>query len=153
MAETILGRLRFSNEDTEQIVALVKNHMRFGDILQMKQSTLKRFLRLPRFDEHLALHWLDASSAHSDLRLYEFAKEKFAEHPVEAVRPKLLVTGRELIGAGYRPGAEFKAMLEAAEDAQLEGRVTTQAEAMALVREQFGEPIGRTTSPTLPDSN
>jgi len=82
MAEEILGRLRFSNEDTAQIVALVKNHMRFGDILQMRESTLKRFLRLPKFDEHLALHWMDASSAHGDLRLYEFAKEQYEATPV-----------------------------------------------------------------------
>ena len=59
IAEEMLGRLRFSNEDTAQIAALVTNHMRFGDVMQMKESTLKRFLRLPRFEEHLALHWLD----------------------------------------------------------------------------------------------
>ena len=97
IAEEILGRLRFSNEDTEQIVALVKNHMRFGDIMQMRESTLKRFLRLPKFGEHLALHWMDVSSAHGDLRLYEFAKERFEATPVETMTPKLLVTGQDLI--------------------------------------------------------
>lgn len=140
MAETILGRLRFSNEDTEQIVALVKNHMRFGDILQMRESTLKRFLRLPKFDEHLALHWMDCMSAHCDLKLYEFAKEKYEAAPVESIRPKLLVTGRDLIAAGYRPGPEFKTMLEVAEDAQLEGLATTTEEGMAVVQERFGAP-------------
>jgi poly(A) polymerase len=140
MAETILGRLRFSNEDTEQIVALVKNHMRFGDILQMRESTLKRFLRLPKFDEHLALHWMDCMSAHCDLKLYEFAKEKYEAVPVESIRPKLLVTGQDLIAAGYRPGPKFKMMLEAAEDAQLEGLVTTTEEGMAVVQERFGVP-------------
>jgi poly(A) polymerase len=140
MAEEILGRLRFSNEDTEQVVALVKNHMRFGDVLQMRESTLKRFLRLSEFDEHLALHWMDCMSAHGDLRLYEFAKERYEAVPVEAMRPKLLVTGRDLIAAGYRPGVEFKAMLEAAEDAQLEGRATSTEEGLAVVREQFGGP-------------
>ena len=140
MAEEILGRLRFSNEDTEQIVALVKNHMRFGDIMHMRESTLKRFLRLPKFDEHLALHWMDVNSAHGDLRLYDFAKERLEATPVETMRPKLLVTGRDLIAAGYRPGPQFTAMLEAAEDAQLEGRVTTTNEGMAVVRERFGEP-------------
>jgi poly(A) polymerase len=139
MTEEILGRLRFSNEDTAQIVALVKNHMRFGDILQMRESTLKRFLRLPKFDEHLALHWMDVSSAHGDLRLYEFAKERYEATPVETVRPKLLVTGKDLIAAGYRPGPEFKAMLEVAEDAQLEGQVTTTEEGMAVVRQRFGD--------------
>jgi poly(A) polymerase len=140
IAEEILGRLRFSNEDTAQIVALVKNHMRFGDVFEMRESTLKRFLRLPKFDEHLALHWMDASSAHGDLRIYEFAKEKYEAAPVETMRPRLLVTGRDLIAAGYRPGTAFKAMLEAAEDAQLEGQATTTEEAMAVVRAQFGEP-------------
>jgi poly(A) polymerase len=139
MTEEILGRLRFSNEDTAQIVALVKNHMRFGDIMQMRESTLKRFLRLPKFDEHLALHWMDASSAHGDLQLYEFAKERYDATPVETIRPKLLVTGRDLIAAGYLPGPKFKAMLEAAEDAQLEGRATTMEEGLAVVRERFGD--------------
>jgi poly(A) polymerase len=140
VTEEILGRLRFSNEDTAQIVALVKNHMRFGDILQMRESTLKRFLRLPKFDEHLALHWMDVSSAHGDLRLYEFAKERYEATPVETIQPKLLVTGRDLIAAGYRPGPEFKAMLDAAEDAQLEGYITTAGEGRAFLKHRFGDP-------------
>jgi poly(A) polymerase len=140
VAEEILRRLRFSNEDTEQIVALVKNHMRFGDIVHMRESTLKRFLRLPKFDEHLALHWMDVSSAHGDLRLYEFAREQYEATPVETIRPKLLVTGGDLIAAGYRPGPEFKAMLEAAEDAQLEGCALTTEGGLAIVRERFGAP-------------
>jgi poly(A) polymerase len=140
IAEAILGRLRFSNEDTEQIVALVKNHMRFGDILQMRESTLKRFLRLPKFDEHLALHWMDCMSAHGDLKLYEFAKERYEAAPVEEMRPKLLVTGRDLIAAGYRPSPQFKEMLEVAEDAQLEGIVTTTEEGLAIVTARWGEP-------------
>jgi len=143
IAEEVLGRLRFSNEETAQIVALVKNHMRFGDILQMRESTLKRFLRLPRFDEHLALHLLDCTSCHGDLTLYKFAKQQYETAPAEHIQPKLLVTGRDLIAAGYRPGPQFKAMLEAAEDAQLEGLATTPEEALAIVRKQFGEPIAR----------
>jgi poly(A) polymerase len=140
IAEAILARLRFSNEDTEQIIALVKNHMRFGDVLQMRESTLKRFLRLPKFDEHLGLHWMDCMSAHGDLRLYEFAKERYEAAPVEEIRPKLLVTGRDLIAAGYRPSPQFKEMLEAAEDAQLEGAVTTTEEGLAVVKARWGEP-------------
>ena len=138
MAEMILARLRFSNEDTAQIVALVKNHMRFGDVMQMRESTLKRFLRLPRFEEHLALHWMDCMSAHGDLGLYEFAKRRYEAASVETIRPRLLVTGGDLIRAGYKPGPEFKVMLEAAEDAQLEGTATTLEEGLAVVRERFG---------------
>jgi poly(A) polymerase len=137
IAEVILDRFRFSNEDTEQILALVKNHMRFGDIRHMKQSTLKRFLRLPRFEEHLALHWLDASSAHGDLGLYDFARAQFDAEPPKDLRPAPLLTGAELIAAGYRPSPQFKAMLTLAEDAQLEGSIHSMAEALALVRERY----------------
>jgi poly(A) polymerase len=140
MAEKILSRLRFSNEDISQVVALVKNHMRFGDVTHMRQSTLKRFLRLNCFEEHLELHRIDCLSAHGDLSLYDYAKKQFEHAPEEEIRPKLLLTGRELIAAGYRPGPKFKTMLEAAEDAQLEGIVSTPDQALALVRERFGKP-------------
>jgi len=143
VAEEILRRLRFSGDDAAQIVVLVHNHMRFGDVLHMKQSTLKRFLRLPKFDEHLQLHWMDASSAHGDLRLWEFAKKHYEDHTPEQVKPKLLVTGRELIAAGYEPGRFFKEMLAAAEDAQLEGAVQTTGEAMEFIRKNFGPPQWR----------
>ena len=137
IAEEILARLRFSNDDTEQIVALVKNHMRFGDILQMKQSTLKRFLRLPRFDEHLELHRMDVTSAHGDLTLYNFARGQFEAEPAPDLRPAPLLTGDDLIAAGYRPSPQFKPMLALAEDAQLEGAVTTREQALALVEAAF----------------
>jgi len=137
IAEAVCARLRFSNEETAQISALVKNHMRFGDVREMKQSTLKRFLRLENFPEHLALHRMDCMAAHGDLSLYDFARAAYEEHPAEAVRPALLLTGRELIAAGYRPGARFKEMLAVAEDAQLEGRVHSTEEALALVKKQF----------------
>jgi poly(A) polymerase len=140
IAEEILKRFRFSNDDCEQIVALVKHHMQFGDVQLMKQSTLKRFLRLPKFEEHLTLHRADCMSAHRDLRLYEFAKQAYETTEPEAVRPKLLVTGDDLIAAGYRPGPQFKRMLEAAEDAQLEGRIASREEGLELVRREFGAP-------------
>lgn len=140
IAEEILSRLHFSNEDISQITALVKNHMRFGDVLHMRESTLKRFLRLPHFSEHLALHRMDCLSSHGDLSLYRFAKEKYETVPAESIQPKPLLTGRELIAAGYSPGPRFKKMLEAAEDAQLEGTITTPAQALRFVHGRFGSP-------------
>jgi poly(A) polymerase len=137
MAGAICRRLRMSNDDTEQVQALVANHMRFGDVMKMKESTLKRFLRLPHFDQHLQLHFLDCTNSHGSLDLYEFAKQRFEETPEEEVRPKPLLTGNDLIAAGYKPGPQFKDMLALVEDAQLEGRVHTSAEALQIVREQF----------------
>ena len=140
IARKILNRLRFSNDDSAQVLALIQHHMQFGDVMKMKQSTLKRFLRLPHFEEHLALHYADVMSSNGNIALYEFAKKQHEHSPPEAVRPELLVTGRELIAAGYRPGPRFKAMLIAAEDAQLEDRVSTCEEVLALLRANFGPP-------------
>jgi poly(A) polymerase len=140
IAETILARLRFSNDDSAQIVSLVANHMRFGDVLQMKQSTLKRFLRLPRFEEHLALHRLDALSSHGGLTCYNFARAQFEAEPAPDLRPAPLLTGRDLIAAGYRPSPQFKPMLALAEDAQLEGAITTREQALALVQASYPRP-------------
>ena len=88
MAQDILNRLRFSNDETAQIVALVENHMRFGDVEKMKTSTLKRFFRLHDFPEHLALHRLDSLSSRGNLDLYDFAKKRYEEMSAETVRPR-----------------------------------------------------------------
>jgi len=137
MAADILRRFRFSNEETRQTLALVENHMRFADAERMKASTLKRFFRLERFEEHLALHRMDCLAGSGNLDHWEFVRERWQTMPQEAVRPTPLITGRELIAAGYVPGAAFKLMLRAVEDAQLEGAIGTVEEALRLVREKF----------------
>ena len=137
MAREISNRLRLSHEQTTQIVALVEHHLRFGDTPQMRASTLKRFLRLEKFAEHLELHRLDCLSSHRNLDNYEFVRAKLAELPAEAIRPQLLVNGRDLIEMGYRPGPQFKEILSAVEDAQLEGQITSREDAVRFVEERF----------------
>ncbi len=137
MAEEICRRLRFSNEGTDQILALVANHMRFGDVERMKESTLKKFLRLPRFEEHLELHRLDCQSSHGDLTSYNYIQEKLSSIPPEIMRPQPLIGGDDLIAAGYQPGPRFKQILSTIEDSQLEGRLHSKEEALALVRQLF----------------
>jgi len=137
MAEAICRRLRFSHDDLEQILALVDNHMRFAHVTRMKESTLKKFLRMPRFDEQLALHRADCESSHGDLTSYRFVSDKLATIPPEKMRPAALVTGDDLISAGYRPGPRFKQILSAVEDAQLEGRLQSKADAMEFVGREF----------------
>ncbi|HMD18376.1 MAG TPA: CCA tRNA nucleotidyltransferase [Terriglobales bacterium] len=137
MAAEICRRLRFSNDETDQILALVENHMRFADVLRMKQSTLKRFLRLPAFDEHLELHRLDCLSSHGQLDAYEYSREQSHSMPPESIRPTPLISGRDLIEAGYEPGPRFKEVLSAVEDAQLEGRLSSREAAIEYVRREF----------------
>ena len=137
MAEEICRRLRFSNHETEQILSLVDNHMRFGDTTRMKESTLKRFLRLPRFDEHMALHRADCLASHRNLATYEFIRQKRAEIPAETIRPRPLLTGEDLIAQGHAPGPKFREILSAVEDAQLEGRLPSRDAALEFVRREF----------------
>jgi poly(A) polymerase len=137
MAEEICQRLRLSNHDTEQVISLVGNHMRFAEVERMRESTLKRFLRLPKFEEQLELHRIDCESSHRDLGLYEFVREKLESTPSERIRPQPLITGDDLIALGYAPGPRFKEILSAAEDAQLEGRVQTPEEAREFVQREF----------------
>jgi poly(A) polymerase len=140
IAAEICRRFRFSNDETRQTLSLIENHMRFVDVPRMKASTLKRFFRLEDFPQHLALHRMDCLAGSGNLETWEFVRERHTAMPEEAVRPAPLITGRELIAAGYQPGAAFRPMLRAVEDAQLEGAIATPAEALALLRNRFPLP-------------
>jgi poly(A) polymerase len=134
MAEAICRRLRFSNAATEQIDSLVRNHLRFIDVPRMRPATLKRFVRLPHFEEHLELHRLDCLSSHAKLDTYDFVCRFLAETPPEEVHPPRLVTGNDLKALGLQPGPLFGKILTAVEEAQLEGRVKTRVEALELLQ-------------------
>ena len=137
MAEAICRRLRFSNDDTEQILALVANHMRFAHVPQMKDSTFKKFVRMPHFDQHIELHRLDCQASHRDLTSYRMTRERIAATPPDAIRPAPLITGDDLIAAGYPPGPRFKEILSQVEDGQLEGRLQSKEGALEYVMREF----------------
>jgi poly(A) polymerase len=138
MGEEICGRFRFSNEESAQIVALIANHMRFMDVDRMRASTLKRFVRLPHFEEHMELHKLDCLSSHRRLDAYESVQRLLAETPPEQIRPPRLLTGDDIQEMGYVPGPLFREILRSLEDAQLEGQIQTPEQAVKYVRKRFG---------------
>src|ERR1700688_1153990 len=137
IAREILGRLRFSNDDTEQIVSLVEHHMKFKDVEKMRPATLKRFVRLPRFEENLALHRLDCLSSHRNLEAYEFVTGFLRDTPPEVVRPARLLGGEDILALGYAPGPVIGTILAAVEEAQLNGEISTRNEAMSFVEKRF----------------
>jgi putative nucleotidyltransferase with HDIG domain len=141
IAEEICDRLRFSKHDTDQVLALVDNHMRFGDVTRMKESTIKRFMRLPAFDEHLALHRADSLASHGNLSVYEFLTNKLKETPPTNFRPAPFITGDDLIAAGYPPGPRFREILETVEDAQLEGQLPSREAALEFVKHAFPQDV------------
>ncbi len=137
MAEEICGRLRLSNADSERVVELVRHHLRFKDAPQMRRSTLKRFISLDGFGEHLELHRLDCLASHGELDNYRFVKEVWETLPEEEVRPPRLLTGHDLKAMGYEPGPRMGKILAAVEEAQLEGELRTPEQARAYVEKQF----------------
>ena len=137
MAQEICHRLRLSSRETERVVDLVRHHLRFKDFPRMRRSTQLRFLRMEGFDEHLELHRLDCFASHGDLTNYEMARRMLAETPAEQIKPASLLSGDDLIAQGYKPGPVFKQILQAVEDAQLEGRIQSREQALQLVAEEF----------------
>ncbi len=132
----IFERLRFSNAETEETVACVKNHMSFKDVKNMRVSTLKRFLARPTIEDEMELHRVDCLGCHGLLENYDFLRAQQVEFSNAPLIPPPLITGRDLIANGYKPGRLFKKILGAVEAMQLEGAVTTPEEALAWVRNQ-----------------
>jgi poly(A) polymerase len=137
MTREIGDRFRMSNEEIDQITTIVAQHMKFPELPKMRESTLKRFLRQDRFDEHLEMHRLDCLASHGDLTLHNFALEKLKALPEEQIRPKPLITGHDLIKLGYKPGPEFREILTKVEDMQLEGQLTDSEQALHWVRHTY----------------
>ena len=132
----IFERLRFSNAETEETVVCVKNHMSFKDVKNMRVSTLKRFLARPTMEDEMELHRVDCLGSHGLLDNYDFLHAKQVEFSNAPLIPPPLISGRDLIANGYKPGPLFKKILDAVEAMQLEGAVTTPEEALAWVKTQ-----------------
>jgi len=140
LTDAVCKRLKLSNELRQQVVDVVRNHMRFMHAPGMRESKLKRLLRRETFDDELAVHKADCLASHGDMTVYNFLIEKQVELPPEAIKPAPLITGHDLIAAGYEPGPLFGEILDAVEDAQLEGALTSRDEALAWVAEHY--PLG-----------
>ncbi len=140
LADAICKRLKFSGEMRQQVVDIVRNHMRFMHAPKMREAKLKRLLRRETFDDELAVHRADCVASHGDMTVYDFLVMKQAELPPEQIRPTPLITGHDLIAAGYEPGPLFGEILDAVEDLQLEGTLATRDDALAWVREHYAPP-------------
>lgn len=139
MTEELMLRLRFPRRDIDATVQAVDAHMVFKDVQRMRVSRLKRFMARPGFEEEMELHRVDCTSSHGDLGNYHFLREKAEEFAKEPLIPPPLITGRDLITLGFKPGPRFGEILEAVESRQLEGLLQNRDEALAWVKTEFGE--------------
>jgi len=137
MTERVMLRLRFSRAEIDATVEAVAQHMVFKDVQQMRVAKLKRFLARPHLDDELELHRADCTSSHGLLDNYEFLKAKREEFASEPLIPPPLITGRDLIALGLKPGPRFTEILEAVESRQLEKTLLTREAALAWVQTEF----------------
>lgn len=137
MALNILKRLKLPNQTIDEVAFCIENHMRFMNARQMRQNTLKRFIRNSTFDTEMDLHKVDCLASHGDLEIHTFLKEKRQEFGAEKIAPTPLITGKRLIELGYQPGPAFRQMLTEVEDLQLEDKLTTTEEAENFIKKQF----------------
>ncbi|HVK18555.1 MAG TPA: CCA tRNA nucleotidyltransferase [Fimbriiglobus sp.] len=140
MAAAICKRLRLSNAEAERVVWLVHNHQYLSDALTMRASRLKPILAHPGIGELLALHRADAVASDRGVEHVEFCERILQETPPEELNPPPLVTGDDLRSLGLTPGPEFKRILDAIREAQLEGKIRTKEDGLRLVREHGAGP-------------
>ncbi|MCE9614951.1 MAG: HD domain-containing protein [Lentisphaerae bacterium] len=125
MAEEILRRLRFSNDEITTIVEAVRSHMRFVDVPHMKRSTLRALVGRPNFPLELELHRIDCLSSHNVMDTHERITAFQQELASEPALPPPWITGRDLMGLGIPEGPAVGAWLRRAYEAQLEGSHAT----------------------------
>ena len=137
ITEKVLRRLKFSNEQIEHVTTLVENHMKGHHASEMKKSTLRRYIAQPHFEDLLRLTEADALSSNKDTSETDYIKSRVEEFKDWKELPPPLVSGRDLIDLGLKPGPNFKILLDACMDRQLEGSITTKEEGISLVREMI----------------
>ena len=145
LAEQVLRRLRFSNDQIEQITLCVGGHMRFQHVQSMRPAKLKRLLARPTFPVEMELHRIDCRASHGKLDNYVFLKTKAAELPAEVIRPAPLVTGHDLLAVGFTPGRLLGAVLAEVAELQLEDQLQSQAAALAYARQRLAGAPAATT--------
>ena len=134
MSERICKNLKFSNKQISDIKSLVSEHMKFGNIKNMKKSTFKRFISIDNFDLHLKLHKADCLASHGDLSLLQFTMEKIEELKSEPIKPSPIINGDDLISLGLKPGPKFKKILGEIFDEQLEGNILNREEGISFTK-------------------
>jgi poly(A) polymerase len=124
--------LRISNEES----AALEELLNLDHLLQGPEPTvaqLKRFLAQGTAGDSRALLRALAAMQVAPGRV-GWLEGQFQQLSQQEVAPVPLITGDDLVAAGYSPGPTFKRVLDAVYDAQLEARVHDRAQAMDLAR-------------------
>jgi tRNA nucleotidyltransferase (CCA-adding enzyme) len=127
LAESFLSRINAPGSIIERVLPLVRNHMAHLQIVT--DRSVRRLAKRvePENIEGLCLVMTADASGRPPKppqvpQVVTDLLAKAAELQVQASAPKPVLMGRHLVELGMNPGPEFGAILEAAYDAQLEGK-------------------------------
>jgi poly(A) polymerase len=136
-ASRLRDRLLLSNGEMEGLVATLRSRSALERWGAMSVAQRKRAAASASF---AAAAGLLTEGAERDLaaRIAEDVWE--LKGTASGLAPAPLITGDDLVAAGWAPGPRFGRVLEAVYDAQLEDRVGSREEAMELARTLGVEP-------------
>ncbi len=143
-------RLRFRKGLIKLVARLIRNHMRPFHLLGEKEKgrltnrAKRRLIRdVPEYTELFVVAMADALAAQGpdkepgeEKRLAELFHEirAFQEEILRETERERLITGYDLMALGFKPGPIFRELLEAVEEARVEGRIKTREEALEFLK-------------------
>ena len=133
VSERLQAGLGLSNAEREELAAVLRSVAALRETWAGAGVAARRRMGMEAgFEAALAIRRAESPSEAE-------AVEAFLARFGEDRSPERLVRGRDLIDAGFTPGPRFGELLEAAFDAQLEGRLASREEAIEFVRRRHDE--------------
>lgn len=130
ITQEIARRLKLSSNQQERISELVRLHMAMHEVTVMRPGKLTALLERPDVMDLIEIQHADATgSKNTDAgRSHkEFLLQKLEElREAGKLGEKPIVNGHMLLNMNIKPGPHFKAVIEAAREAQREGDFTNQ---------------------------
>jgi len=140
-AAAVCQRWRLSNRHTQRTTWLVGHHGALREAQSMRWSQLQPLLAAEGSEDLIALEEAASLAATGDTSHVAWCQSLVAR-PREVLDPPPLVTGDDLLRHGVPPGPEYRALLGRLRDAQLDGDIRSQAEALELVDRLRGQDKG-----------
>jgi len=138
MSDEILKALKRPRKVLDAVRDLVGRHMFFANMPHLRRAKLLRVIREELFPLHLELHRIDCEGSNRFSESYNFGLNAWKEEQARPEPLTPLLTGRDVLGLGFRPGPLIGKILHAIEDGQLEGTLTDRESALEMIKEKFG---------------
>lgn len=134
----IAGDLRCSNQQTDDLLWLVRHQDDPQQATDMSLAAFKRLAMHQRFEDLLTLSEAKLESADEALLLIDAARRRLATLSPDQIKPAPLVTGEDLITSGLRPGPRFKQLLDVLYEEQLNELLTDRPQALVRLQTLLG---------------